>query len=196
MKNQRLPGLVLSIVVILVVFFISQSGDEQNNGGENRDQENQSSNQRSDSERLEEQNAGGQSESGEVIWISDGDTIRVRVNSDEVTVRIIGIDTPEIQKEDSPGECFGDEATANLERILKVGDRVELTFDRERFDRFDRTLAYVGTDQVEDLGAEQLADGFAEHIVVQPNDARASEYEQLERAAQTENKGLWASCRS
>ena len=45
---------------------------------------------------------------GRVTYVIDGDTVVVRLGSDEpVHVRVIGIDTPEIAHYGRPGECFG-----------------------------------------------------------------------------------------
>ena len=45
---------------------------------------------------------------GRVTYVIDGDTVVVRLDSDEaVHVRLIGINTPEIAHFGKPGECFG-----------------------------------------------------------------------------------------
>lgn len=88
---------------------------------------------------------------GKVLWIFDGDTIRV----EEIgKVRLLGIDAPERgsserdrfylkQGIDRPRlRQVADEALNYLIRHVK-GSRVELRYDRERFDRHGRTLAYV-----------------------------------------------------
>jgi micrococcal nuclease len=47
-----------------------------------------------------------------VVYVTDGDTIGVEVDGVEERVRLIGIDTPETKKPDTPVQCFGPEATA------------------------------------------------------------------------------------
>ena len=49
---------------------------------------------------------------GEVLEVVDGDTVRVRLPDYEGPVRIVGIDTPEIEHPGKPGGCFGPEAAA------------------------------------------------------------------------------------
>lgn len=44
---------------------------------------------------------------GDTFWIDDG-------SKKGVKIRIIGIDTPEIEHEDKPGEFYGEEAKAFL----------------------------------------------------------------------------------
>jgi hypothetical protein len=55
---------------------------------------------------------------------------------------VIGIDTPEVAREDRPGACYGDEARA-FARTMLEGRTVRLTFGVEELDRFGRTLATV-----------------------------------------------------
>jgi micrococcal nuclease len=50
--------------------------------------------------------------------VVDGDTLIATRNSRRVRVRLIGVDAPESVKPDSPVECFGPEASAQLEQLL------------------------------------------------------------------------------
>src|SRR4051812_9874016 len=48
-----------------------------------------------------------------VTSVVDGDTIKVRLDSGQtITVRLIGMDTPEIHHPTKPVQCFGQEAAA------------------------------------------------------------------------------------
>ena len=53
-----------------------------------------------------------------VTKVIDGDTIVVRIGGQEEHVRLLGIDTPETHKPDSPVECFGPEAASRLDALL------------------------------------------------------------------------------
>lgn len=81
---------------------------------------------------------------GVVDRVVDGDTLHVRVGGEDLTVRMIGINTPETVKPDSPVECFGPEASDFAKGVL-TGQPVTLEFDggQGQEDRFGRTLAYV-----------------------------------------------------
>ncbi len=48
-----------------------------------------------------------------VTDVVDGDTIDVLIAGRTERVRLIGIDTPETKKPDTPIECYGPEASAN-----------------------------------------------------------------------------------
>ena len=79
-----------------------------------------------------------------VTRVVDGDTLEVRRARQELTVRLIGIDTPETVHPTEPVECFGPEASAYARRTL-LGEAVSLEFDgsQGRRDYYGRTLAYV-----------------------------------------------------
>jgi micrococcal nuclease len=132
---------------------------------------------------------------GRVTYVIDGDTVVVRLDSDDaVHVRLIGINTPEIAHFGKPGECFGIRA-ARLTRRLTLGRRVVLQAGRERHDRYGRLLAYVrvlgGPD---DLERTLLVRGAARTLAIPPNVDRAAAYAGLESAARGAGRGLWGAC--
>jgi endonuclease YncB( thermonuclease family) len=118
--------------------------------------------------------------------IVDGDTLYVSGSAGELEVRIIGINTPE------SGECFYDEATEALAELVD-GNELVLVADRSDVDQFGRALRYVETTDGVDVGAELVANGFAIARRYPPDDARADRYAELQRDAQREERGLWAS---
>lgn len=128
----------------------------------------------------------------EVLRVVDGDTIEVELAGRTEDVRYIGVDTPETVKPGTPVECYGKQAS-EFNRELVDGERVELVFDRELRDRYDRLLAYVyvgGTF----VNAELVRSGHARTLEIAPNTAKAASLERLERAASVAGRGLWGSC--
>src|SRR5690348_2856653 len=81
-----------------------------------------------------------------VVRVVDGDTIVVHINGSDETVRILGIDTPETHKPDTPVECFGPQASDRMTALLPKGTTVRLVRDVEARDRYGRLLAYVYRD--------------------------------------------------
>jgi micrococcal nuclease len=118
--------------------------------------------------------------------VVDGDTLYVSGPLGELQVRLIGINTPE------SGECFGEEATDALAGLV-AGNELLLVVDRSDVDQYGRALRYVETAGGVDIGAELVADGFAIARRYPPDDARADIYAELQRDAQREGRGLWAS---
>ena len=72
-------------------------------------------------------------------WWATSATATRSGSTDGERVRMIGIDTPEVDE----GECFAIEATDALRGDPARGTAIRLRFDDERTDRFGRTLAYV-----------------------------------------------------
>jgi len=123
-----------------------------------------------------------------VSSITDGDTFRI-VSGD--AVRLIGVDTPE------RGTCFAAEATAHLTSLIPPGTRIRLSYDVERLDRFQRTLAYVY--RLTDGLFVNLAiarDGFAMQLTIPPNVAKAEEFGAAVADARNARRGLWAACQA
>lgn len=131
-----------------------------------------------------------------VDWTVDGDTFYATREDDgeRVKVRIIGVDTPEVEHE-TPAECYGDEAW-DFARAQLEGNLAWLTFDAECLDVYDRTLAYV----IRGDGAEGFFDrvlarqGYATELTIEPNDTYADDIRADERAARDEGLGLWGAC--
>ncbi len=127
-----------------------------------------------------------------VVRVVDGDTIEVSIGGTEDDVRYIGVDTPETVKPGEPVECFGPQAS-EFNHDLVDGQTVELEFDRELRDAYDRLLAYVSVgDRM--VNEELVAGGYARTLEIEPNTSRAEELANLEDRAGREGLGLWGAC--
>ena len=137
-----------------------------------------------------------------VIRVVDGDTLHVNVDGEDVTIRLIGIDTPETVKTDSPIECFGPEASDFAKSVLD-GQQVTLEFDESqgRTDKYGRTLAYVWVELADgDRALMNLAaveGGYAEEKQYGPTPfAWQAEFRRAEEGARAADLGLWGACGS
>jgi micrococcal nuclease len=133
----------------------------------------------------------GETETGRVTRIVDGDTIVVG----QEKVRLIGVDTPETKKPGTPVQCFGKAATAETTRLVE-GRRVRLELDAEERDRYGRLLAYVYREP--DglfVNAELVRRGFATSLTIPPNVRHADRFVDLQRTARSKDRGLWRACR-
>lgn len=122
----------------------------------------------------------------------DGDTIVVQGGE---RVRLIGIDTPETKDPRRGVQCFGKEASRRTSSLLPSGTEVRLAYDVERFDRYDRALAYVyrSADGLF-VNAALVRDGYASAYTYPPNVAHADEFVALQREAREADRGLWGAC--
>jgi micrococcal nuclease len=133
----------------------------------------------------------------EVDRVVDGDTVDVRLPAGDVArVRLLGIDTPEAAIPDEPPECFGPEATERARRLLPEGARVQVLTDPrgEDVDGFGRVLAYVDRDG-DSVNRALIRSGHAEVFAF--NDRRFQrrpDFEEAERRARDEMRGLWGAC--
>ncbi|ADC52255.1 thermonuclease (plasmid) [Alkalihalophilus pseudofirmus OF4] len=130
---------------------------------------------------------------GKVSNIVDGDTLDVILEEgNEERVRMLMVDTPETVK---PGlkepEPYGPEATEFAKAIL-TDQRVKLEFDKERYDRYGRTLAYVYLDSGEMYNEMLLAEGLAHVVVFKPNNKYEQRFREIEKAAQDARIGIWS----
>ena len=124
--------------------------------------------------------------------VTDGDTIRVVLEGAETPVRLIGIDTPERDGPYTEEECYGELASRFAAEALD-GREVELEFDVERTDRFDRTLAYVWLDG--SLFNELvLLGGYGMLATFPPNVRYVDRFTAAQGRARSDGAGLWGAC--
>lgn len=149
-----------------------------------------------------EQESGGYEEAV-VTNVVDGDTVDVEITGrsegpgageaevgSEYRVRLIGIDTPESVKPNSPVECFGEEASAATAALIDGAD-VKLVKDVEETDQYDRLLRYIYIGS-EMANARLIANGYATAYTYPPNIRHSDLFVELEREAREGDRGLWA----
>lgn len=135
----------------------------------------------------------GERETAEVVRISDGDTIVVRLaDGKEYRVRYIGIDTPETHHPDIGAEPFGYEASALNREYVKVGDTVILEKDITNTDQYGRLLRYIFTEDGVFVNAELLRAGLAQARNYEPDSKYADYFFALQQEAKAEGRGMWA----
>jgi endonuclease YncB( thermonuclease family) len=132
-------------------------------------------------------------ETGNVVRVTDGDTLRVRLRGGaHVSVRMLGIDTPE------RGRCGADAATANLRRLAPVGSTVHLVSDRTQAakDRYGRLLRYVQRQGgYADLSFRQAWDGFTRPYAFGGRPVvRHRQYVRAIDHARDHARGAWHGC--
>jgi len=120
--------------------------------------------------------------------VVDGDTLLLE-NGDRV--RLLGIDTPETKKPDTPVAPFGPEAS-EFTRQLVEGRTVTLVFDRERFDKYRRILAFVYVDNI-CVNEEILRNGLSKaHLQYPYRSDMKTRFRAAEKEARERNLGIWS----
>ena len=120
--------------------------------------------------------------------VVDGDTL---VLAGGEKVRLIGVDTPETKHPTKPVEPFGPEASAFTKEAVE-GLAVTLKFDREKYDRYQRLLAYVYRDDW-CLNEELIRNGLSECVTKYPFDSSMKErFRQAEDQARRDRRGIWS----
>jgi micrococcal nuclease len=130
-----------------------------------------------------------------VASVVDGDTLHVLRRGRDVTVRLIGIDAPEVAWYGGDAECYGAQAGRFAMRLLE-GERVTLELDEERLDPYDRLLAYVSLQDGRMANVVLVRRGFATLTIYPPNDRYEDRLRAAEDAARAEGAGLWSACGS
>lgn len=120
-----------------------------------------------------------------VLRVHDGDTF---VLSDQTRVRLIGVDTPELDSK-SPSEKRYARLARDEVRGLIDGKDVCLVQERRKKDRYGRTLAHVQLKD-ETLAARLVRGGFG--VVYRPAKYRGkAALLELESAAREAQRGVW-----
>ena len=130
-----------------------------------------------------------------VIRVIDGDTIEADFAGTRERIRLIGVDTPETKKPNTPIQCFGPEASEFTKGVLAQGTRILVRRDVEARDDYGRLLGYVyrsNDDMFVNL--ELVEQGFAKPLTIKPNDTFAVDFVNAARRAQAAHLGLWAAC--
>lgn len=125
-----------------------------------------------------------------VAYVHDGDSLGL---ADGRKLRLIGINAPELPREDAPGQPLAGNARDALRALVESDARLGLRFDRERRDRYDRLLAHAFLEDGTNLQAWMLERGHAAAISVPPNLWSSECYRRTERRAREEGLGIWGS---
>ncbi|MBP9757084.1 MAG: thermonuclease family protein [Candidatus Pacebacteria bacterium] len=135
-----------------------------------------------------------------VMQVYDADTIAILQGGKRVSVRLIGIDSPEVETPYTRAECFGKEASIAARDLLD-GQMVRIETDptQDMYDTYQRLLAYVyvPTDAAPGgILANQyfVAEGYAREYTFREPYIHQNDFKTAESRAQKEKKGMWAEC--
>ena len=121
--------------------------------------------------------------------VVDGDTLRL---SDGRSVRMIGLNTPELGKKGRADEPFAVTARKRLEALVAASDgQLALLPGKESKDSYGRTLAHLYGADGANLEAQMLAEGLGFQVAVAPNVDLVICQQSAERSARQAGLGVW-----
>lgn len=124
----------------------------------------------------------------------DGDTIAVNMNGSVETIRMIGVDTPETHKPNTPVQCYGPEAAAFTKKLIGSHSvRLQADSQDTNRDRYGRLLRYVYLPDSRLVEEELINNGYGFAYTLFPFEKK-DEFTADMKAAQAAHKGLWAAC--
>lgn len=127
-----------------------------------------------------------------VDHVIDGDTVKVTIGNQTETIRMLLIDTPESVHPTKPVQPFGREASNYLKEMLPNGTKVELEYDVEKRDKYDRLLAYIWLDG-KMMNEVLVEKGFARvAYIYEPNTKYETRLKKVEETAKKEKIGIWS----
>ncbi len=125
-----------------------------------------------------------------VAGVTDGDTIKVRVDGTTERIRVIGIDTPEL----NPRECYAQQAASRMQSLVQSRS-VRLTADPTQADRdrYGRLLRHVWLADGRSVAQLLIAGGYGvEYTYAKPYAGQAA-YRSAQASAKAAHLGIWSS---
>ncbi len=119
--------------------------------------------------------------------VYDGDTL---ILGNSQRVRLLGVNTPEIESRHRPGEPGGIAAKEWLQNRVK-NQQVYLEYDQEKKDKYNRELAHVFLPDGTHLNLELLKQGLAFMSIVPPNLRYAEAFSRAQQQAEKQGLGIW-----
>ena len=121
--------------------------------------------------------------------IADGDTLFVRIRNRNETIRLLGVDTPEVKSKYTNEEPHGKEASSYTRNLVKR-KKIRLEFDIEKRDKYKRLLAYVYLPDGRMLNRALIKMGYA-RVYKFYKYKNKKEFMKLEQEAKKKCLGIW-----
>ncbi len=123
----------------------------------------------------------------------DGDTIKVIIDGEKYTVRLLAIDTPETVKPGTEVQPYGKEASEYTCDKIKNASKIELEYDEgsDKTDKYDRLLAWVYVDDSL-LQKDLLSLGYAKVAYIYGDYKYTNDLYEVEKEAASSKLGIWS----
>lgn len=135
-----------------------------------------------------------QLEAAQIVKVVDGDTVKVDLDGQIETIRLVSVDAPESVAPGQPVGCLGKESARFLKNLLLNQSTLYLQKDQTQSDRdrYGRLLRFVFLSDGRDAGLELLKVGLAAAKLYsrQPHQ-HWSVYQEAEMGAKNQRLGIW-----
>ena len=129
-----------------------------------------------------------------VTHVADGDTIDVSMSGQTETIRLIGVDTPESVKPNSPVQCYGHEASNFTKQHLNNATvRLEADPEGDNHDKYNRLLRYVYLQDGTLWNQKLIDEGYGFAYLSFPF-SKSKDFAASQSAAESAKLGLWSAC--
>jgi len=129
-----------------------------------------------------------------VVSVVDGDTVKISINGETNTFRLIGMDTPETVDPRKPVQCFGIEASNEAKELLS-GKKVRIETDSSQgtYDKYNRMLGYIYREDGLFYNKYMIEQGYAHEYTYNTPYKYQTEFKNAQKEAQANQLGLWSS---
>lgn len=127
-----------------------------------------------------------------VTRVIDGDTFVIKVNGEEERIRLLGINTPEMDDERAIVKCLAQKATEKAQELVE-GKQVRLQSDNSQSnkDRYGRLLRYVFLEDNTNVNLELIKQGYAYEYTYDAPYLFQDEFKLAQNSAEHQKLGLW-----
>jgi len=122
----------------------------------------------------------------------DGDTFKVVLNDEIVTVRLLAVDTPESVHPNKEKEYYGEESSDFTCNTIKNAKKIEVEYDSnsEKHDKYNRLLVWVFVDG-KLLQDEIIKKGYGKVAYLYDDYKYTNILKQSEEYAKDKHLGIW-----
>lgn len=122
----------------------------------------------------------------QVSRIIDGDTIEIENGQ---KVRLIGVDTPELDDKDPVKKCYAQKAKEKTQELLE-NKIIKMERDVSSTDKYQRLLRYIWVDDIF-LNDYLVRNGFAMVATFPPDVKYQKQFQQAQQEAMEKKMGFW-----
>jgi micrococcal nuclease len=141
-----------------------------------------------------------------LVRVVDGDTVEIELKGQTEKVQLIGINTPEKYESDklhrdaartgqdeATIQALGERASAFTKSLVQRGDTVQVEYDQQPRDKYQRLLAFVWLSDGRMLNETIVCEGYGNALTRYPvRQDYMARFRTCERHAREQGKGLWA----